>query len=425
MTNLLDEWLQYAPSPPELEPGQNWHVFLSYRSVHRPWVIQLYDLLRDLNFKVFLDQYVLKASDNLVGSLEEGLYKSASAVLIWSAATEDSKWCQKEYRSMEARSEKDEDFHYVVAVLDDVELDGFMSEKIYVDFRECRSGPRGTGLLRLLYGITGQPLTDKAIKFATTVDDKTKTDEAAIATALEVGNASRLGELAASTGIHWVSSPMLGSQVAEALIKLEKYDESISILEDIEGRYPKAIRPKQLRGLALARKGELEEAQLILGELVKAGEEDPETLGIFARTWADRYQASGSELHLRKSRDGYSHAFKNAPKDYYTGINAASKSVLLGETDEAEEYASRVEKIVGTEKHPGDYWMTATVAEVQLIRQNYDQAAKLYLDAVAIASEEFGSHKSTWQQAQLLMEKLETPDEKKAEVAKAFAHLPK
>lgn len=69
--------------------------------------------------------------------------------------------------------------------------------------------------------------------------------------------------------------------------------------------------------------------------------------------------------------------------------------------------------------------MTATVAEVQLIRQNYDQAAKLYLDAVAIASEEFGSHKSTWQQAQLLMEKLETPDEKKAEVAKAFAHLPK
>ena len=121
MTNLLDEWLQYAPSPPELKPGQNWHVFLSYRSVHRPWVIQLYDLLRDLNFKVFLDQYVLKASDNLVGSLEEGLYKSASAVLIWSAATEDSKWCQKEYRSMEARSEKDEDFHYVVAVLDDVE----------------------------------------------------------------------------------------------------------------------------------------------------------------------------------------------------------------------------------------------------------------------------------------------------------------
>ncbi len=421
--NVVEEWLQHAPSPPELAPGQNWHVFLSYRSVHRPWVIQLYDLLRGLNFKVFLDQYVLKASDSLVGSLEEGLYKSASAVLIWSVATEDSRWCQKEYRSMEARSEKDEDFHYVVAVLDDVELDGFMSEKIYVDFSECRSGPRGTGLLRLLYGIAGQPLTDEAIKFATAVDDKTKTDEAAIAAALEIGSESRLVKLAGSSGIHWVSSPMLGSQAAEALTKLGKYDEAITILEDIEERYPKAIRPKQLRGLALARKGELEDAQIVLGELVKAGEEDPETLGIFARTWADRYKASGSELHLRKSRDGYGHAFDNAPKDYYTGINAASKSVLLGETNEAEKYASRVEKIVGTEKHPGDYWMTATVAEVQLIRQNYDQAAKLYSDAVAMVPEEVGSHKSTWQQAQLLMEKLETPDEKKTEVAKAFAHL--
>jgi hypothetical protein len=106
-----------------------------------------------------------------------------------------------------------------------------------------------------------------------------------------------------------------------------------------------------------------------------------------------------------------------------TGINTASKSVLLGEATEAEKYATRVEEIVGTDKCPGDYWMTATVAEVQLIRQNYDQASKLYSEAVAMTPEEIGSHKSTWQQAQLLMEKLETSSEKKAQAAKAFAHL--
>ena len=115
---------------------------------------------------------------------------------------------------MEARSEKDEDFHYVVAVLDDVELDGFMAEKIYVDFSECRSGPRGTNLLRLLYGITGQPLPGEAIKFATEIDEKTKADEAAIAADLEIGSASKLVKLAGSTEVHWVSSPMLGSQTA-------------------------------------------------------------------------------------------------------------------------------------------------------------------------------------------------------------------
>ena len=64
--------------------------------------------------------------------------------------------------------------------------------------------------------------------------------------------------------------------------------------------------------------------------------------------------------------------------------------------------------------------MTATVAEVQLIRQNYDHAAKLYLDAVAIAPEEIGSHKSTWQQAQLIMEKLETLGEIKSGSCQGF-----
>ena len=67
--------------------------------------------------------------------------------------------------------------------------------------------------------------------------------------------------------------------------------------------------------------------------------------------------------------------------------------------------------------------MTATVAEVQLIRRNYGQAAMLYIDAVTMAPEEAGSHKSTWQQAQLLMEQLGTCDEKRAEIAKAFSHL--
>ena len=67
--------------------------------------------------------------------------------------------------------------------------------------------------------------------------------------------------------------------------------------------------------------------------------------------------------------------------------------------------------------------MTATVAEVQLIRQNYDQAAKLYSNAVAMATEERGSHESTWNQAQLLMEKLKISSEKRAQIAKAFAHL--
>jgi len=78
---LSDQWLQFAPKPPDLTGGQTWHVFLSYRSVHRPWVIQLYDVLRHLGFEVFLDQYVLSASSALISGLAEGLEKSGSGSL--------------------------------------------------------------------------------------------------------------------------------------------------------------------------------------------------------------------------------------------------------------------------------------------------------------------------------------------------------
>ena len=62
MDPLLQKWLDMAPKPAALDPSQHWHVFLSYRSVNRHWVLQLYDILRHVGYNVFLDQYVLSAA---------------------------------------------------------------------------------------------------------------------------------------------------------------------------------------------------------------------------------------------------------------------------------------------------------------------------------------------------------------------------
>ena len=70
-TDPRAEWLKLAPPPGPLPEGKKWHVFLSYRSVHRPWVLQLYDVLKDLGYEVFLDQYVLSAADRLVRTLAQ------------------------------------------------------------------------------------------------------------------------------------------------------------------------------------------------------------------------------------------------------------------------------------------------------------------------------------------------------------------
>jgi hypothetical protein len=43
-----DKWMRLAPEPRELTNGEQWHVFLSYRSVNRSWVLNLYDVLREV-----------------------------------------------------------------------------------------------------------------------------------------------------------------------------------------------------------------------------------------------------------------------------------------------------------------------------------------------------------------------------------------
>ncbi|HEY9250836.1 MAG TPA: hypothetical protein VIO38_16965, partial [Rariglobus sp.] len=119
--------------------------------------------------------------------------------------------------------------------------------------------------------------------------------------------------------------------------------------------------------------------------------------------------------------------FERATDDYYTGINAASKSALLGTeagVAKAAEYAERVQQVVGTEPHSGDYWKTATVGEVFLLRKNYAEAARLYKAAVATARSETASHESTWKQACRLMAKLQPSDNERAAIRAAFLHLP-
>ena len=67
---MADDWTKLAPAPPPLAQGKNWHVF-SDRSVGRPWVLPLYDILNGLGYKEFLDHYVLTAAAPLAVSLGE------------------------------------------------------------------------------------------------------------------------------------------------------------------------------------------------------------------------------------------------------------------------------------------------------------------------------------------------------------------
>lgn len=422
ISGAQSEWLRYAPKPAPLPPGKQWHVFLSYRSVNRPWVIGLYDALTQAGFTAFLDQFALVPGDSLVRSLEEGLEQSATGVIVWSTENRDSAWVRQEYESMVAlQSRRGSGFRFVVAKLDADELPLFASKSLHQDFSDSPEGPRGTGMIRLMFGLVGTPPTDEAVRLALRVDQETKEAVQSIAAAQLIGDWSRLVELMASQDLAWRSAPLLPCVAAQALIDLKRNDEAVQALEPVEAAFPRSVRPKQLRALALARRGDWLAAHRVLAQLYAGGHRDAETLGLFARTWMDRYKDSKERRHLETSRDLYAEAFRIFPDNTYTGINAASKSVFLGEESKGAELARQVEAVISGRGGPADYWEAATLAEGQLIQRNYDEAARLYKAAIGWAPEARGSHGSTLGQAKLLMEHLETPAESRAAIEAALA----
>jgi len=417
---MADRWLDLAPKPDALPAGKYWHVFLSYRSVNRPWVLALYDVLHLIGYKVFLDQYVLTAAAPLAIALGDALDASMGAIMIWSGSYEDSEWCKQEFAKLETLQSQMKGFRYVIARIDESEIAGFAAAKLWIDFSKQREGPAGSGLLSLLYGLKGEPLSPAAVKLAAEVDAQMRDGLSSVRAARDAGDADALLALAVTDDMAWAGSPLLKCSVAEGLIAMKKIPEAIMVLDRVEAAFPKALRPKQLRGLALASSGQTMKAQLVLGKLYAAGEIDPETLGILARTWMDRYSQSGEQVFLLKSRDLYRQAFESFPTDYYLGINAASKSLLAGEKETAAQIATRVQKVVGDKAVDNDYWMTATVAELQLLQSKFPEAAALYRAAVVMAPGDKRSHESTHAQAKLLLQALGASEGQRALIDAAF-----
>ena len=405
---IHDDWLKFSPKPKALTGKQRWHVFLSYRSNDRLWALNLCDILRQLGFKVFMDQLVLKAGDQLITSLDDALNQSQAAILVWSASA-SSDWARREFQTFERVASNRIDFCFVPVVLEHAPLPMFATNRVFLDFSTYPDGPNGGELLRLLYAIVGRPLSREAAYFAAEQDAAAQQAAADIGAAIRNRDPELLLELFQTGGLAWRTSATLGCKAAEGLIRLGKLDEAIHMLVRLEEEFPRAIRPRQLRALGLVRRGDVRQAQRIVGALYEAGERDVETLGLYARTWMDRSSQSGDLADLRLARDLYAEAFEQAPDDYYTGINAASKSVLLGTPVDIARglvYAERVQQLLGTAPRPGDYWITATVAECLLLQRKYSEAADLYRAAVAMAPLDVASHESTLRQANLLMDAL-------------------
>ena len=371
---------------------------------------------------MFFNQFVLNAAAPLAASLNDGLEKSAAAIMVWSKNYKTSQWTLNEYGALEALLAQRKDFGFASATLDGTPLPPIPAGRIYTDFSQQPDGPCGLPLLRLLLGLIGKPLPAEAIEVAAEIDSERKRYLALIRTARQNDNPDRIIELAGSNDPAWLDSPILGCAAIEALIAAERFDAAGTVLARMRELFPEAVRPRQLAGLAARRRGDWQNAQEILGAMYVEGFRDAETVGMYAGAWWSRFRDSKNKLHLMRSRDLYREAFELAPTDYYTGINAASKSLFLNERETARQIAARVEELFA-ENPPADYWSLASRAEARLLHEDYSQARLYYQEAVLEAPGETGSHSSTRDQAQEILNALGTAPADREQIEQVFAHL--
>ncbi len=188
------------------------------------------------------------------------------------------------------------------------------------------------------------------------------------------------------------------------------------LLESIRGRAGAGAPILRRKALALARLGRVRQAQSLLSGLYARGDRSPETLGILARTHKDLWKASPPGRrrlrHLRTSRDIYRESFRAHPRDGYTGVNAATLSLLLGEAEEARRLAAAVVARCGRGRRlPGaaDYWREATLGEAHLVLGDLKTAAVHYRSAARAGRRALAHRATTAAQARLILERLRAP----------------
>jgi class 3 adenylate cyclase/tetratricopeptide (TPR) repeat protein len=175
------------------------------------------------------------------------------------------------------------------------------------------------------------------------------------------------------------------------------------------------VRLRQLLSLALARSGAIELANSGLKRLYDEGSRDEETLGMLASTHKSIALASADPAaekgHLAQAYACYAEAYKLTGK-YYSGINAATMAVLLGDKSRAEALARDIQEICKHEMEESKiscsdvYWLLATQGEAALILGNWDLAEKCYEKAVQIAGKLWGDRQTSLRQARLLAKAL-------------------
>jgi class 3 adenylate cyclase/tetratricopeptide (TPR) repeat protein len=206
----------------------------------------------------------------------------------------------------------------------------------------------------------------------------------------------------------WSEWPRIYRAIAERVLHQGEPLLAYDIIREALNNWPNDVRLRQLQGLSLARSGASERANVVLESLREEGETDVETLGMLGRTYKDLATVANPpqrEKLLRRAAEIYGEAYKTSG-GYWTGINAATMNLLIGEKDLACRIAEdvRVQCLEEVRDPRGDsYWELAALGEAALICRDLPEAEKWYSRAVQERKTRFGDLQSSRRNARLIL----------------------
>jgi tetratricopeptide (TPR) repeat protein len=193
----------------------------------------------------------------------------------------------------------------------------------------------------------------------------------------------------------------------ENLITSGRYFEAHNLAEIYCAEHPDDLRAQQLCGLAMSKSGARKAAMKYLEPVLAENSNDPETAGILGGVYKDHYKMTADSTYARKSLETYLSNFETT-KSYYTGINAATMSQILGRGKTAREVAQEVIEIAGKDE---SFWGFATLGEAYLLLRQPKEAIESYGRAAQMSDSQYGNMGSIYAQLLILEHFINVPEE--------------
>ena len=235
------------------------------------------------------------------------------------------------------------------------------------------------------------------------------TTEAALLKDIAAANLSELMAIwAGRVSEEWPHSPDVYRQLTKKVLGKGEPLLAYDVVAEGLKLWPADIGLRQLQALALSRSGATKRANAILQELRNEGATDEETLGLLGRTYKDlagRAKSPEREEMLRRAAEIYGDAYEKSG-GYYTGINAATMNLLIGEEGRACAIAQQVRDHCRAEvlDQSGDsYWEWAALGEAALICRDWSEAERCYGQAAEQGRNRFGDLQSSRRNARLIL----------------------